>query len=555
MAAEILIVGADLTEREFLLADLDRSGSCARCAPDGPAAMRNLEVLRGACELVIISSRISAASALELLRALKHRWPETEALVLSGDEERSAMVACLTAGAHALVRTPLDPIELSVAVFHALERRRMRASQASQLALQSLLGTIDPERLPEAVVTAWARLLSADGACLMVPTARHSGRLSVAYSMGARAQPSVALGWLEERVAFDRSPAIVRHGWSSLVDVPLRHEDGPSLVYPLVMADRLVAVLTADRLDRPFVEADVSRASSLAAHARVALDNAQIVRHLASSDRLASLGQVAASIAHEVRNPITYVIENSTWLTEQLGALQDQPGQSSALLGELRCAAADALDGAGRIRDIIRDIGALASTDETTRVSFDVNEAVRAAIRLTKVELRDRAKVLVRLGERTRIVGSVGRMSQVFVNLLVNAAQAIKQDSGIEGKVVVLSRREGSRVIVEVSDNGPGISREDLPRVFEAFFTTKPGEGTGLGLFLCRDIIRRHGGDLRARSSPGHGTTFTLELPADPAHANPFAGVPEDTQPDLKATTAEPIDPARQNRLPFEKPN
>ena len=553
MPAEILIVGADLHGREFLLAELDRALLTGSCAPDGPAAMRHLETRKGSCELVIVSARSSAPATIDLVRALKQRWPDTEVIVLASDEQRGSVVQCLAEGALALVRIPLEQVELSACVYFALERRCLRATQAHQQALQSVLGTVDPERLPEAIVQAWTRLLSADGACLMMPTLRHSGRLSVAYAWGARAQPSVALGWLEERVAVDRSPAIVRHGWTPQLDVPIRYQDGPSLVYPLVSNHRLVAVLTADRLDRPFVEADVARANGLAAHARVALDNAQIVRHLASSDRLASLGQIAASIAHEVRNPITYVIENSSWIAEQLATLQDQPGQPSVLIGELSRAAADALDGASRIREIIRDIGALANADETTQVSFDVSEAVRAAIRLTKVELRDRVKVLVRLGSDTRIVGSAGRMSQVFVNLLVNAAQAIKQDTGIEGKVVVLSRREGSRVVIEVSDNGPGISREDLPRVFEAFFTTKPGtEGTGLGLFLCRDIVRRHGGELRVRSSPGHGTTFTLELPADPAHANPFGGLPEEPQPD-----AAPAEPAKAlpTRFPFEEPN
>jgi signal transduction histidine kinase len=100
---------------------------------------------------------------------------------------------------------------------------------------------------------------------------------------------------------------------------------------------------------------------------------------------------------------------------------------------------------------------------------------------------------------------------------LVNAVQAIGTERARDGRIVVVVRREGARVLAEVSDNGPGIPPAMLNRVFEPFFTTKPaGQGTGLGLFLCRNIVRRHGGELRVRSTAQHGTTFVVDLPADP---------------------------------------
>src|SRR5205085_4148572 len=160
--------------------------------------------------------------------------------------------------------------------------------------------------------------------------------------------------------------------------------------------------------------------------------------------------------------------------------------------------------------------GALASADESTRLPFDLKEAIRSAVRMSQAEMRGRAKVSLRLDGDTPVIGSAGRMSQVFVNLLVNAAQAIGECPAQEGRIVLVARRQGARVLVEVSDNGPGIRPDMVQRVFEPFFTTKPaGQGTGLGLFLCRNIVRRHGGDLRVRSSAQHGTTFVVDLPAD----------------------------------------
>ena len=183
------------------------------------------------------------------------------------------------------------------------------------------------------------------------------------------------------------------------------------------------------------------------------------------------------------------------------------------------------------MRDIIRDIGALASADESTRLPFDLKEAIRASLRMAEAELRGRAIVSLRMDGQTQVIGSVGRLSQVFVNLLVNAVQAIGNERAREGRILVTVRREGERVIAEVSDNGPGIPPTMLNRVFEPFFTTKPaGQGTGLGLFLCRNIVRRHGGDLRVRSVPQHGSTFVVDLPADTVQAPPELEL--ESQPD-----------------------
>jgi signal transduction histidine kinase len=284
----------------------------------------------------------------------------------------------------------------------------------------------------------------------------------------------------------------------------------------------------------------------LAVHARVALENERMLRYMASSDRLACLGQLAASIAHEIRTPLTYVIENSTYLTEQMDRFAPpptpRPTRESITFTQVRRAAVDVLEGASRIRDIVRDIGALASADETTRVPFDVKDAVRSALRMCHVELRGRAKVTLKLEGDTQVIGSVGRLSQVFVNLLVNAAHAIGSEAAAEGNILVVARRDGTRIIVEVSDNGPGIRHEVIGRVFEPFFSTKgPGEGTGLGLFLSRDIVRRHGGELRVRSTPGRGATFIVDLPADPGQRALAAAHPE------RRLEQEPLVPGRRD--------
>jgi signal transduction histidine kinase len=505
MASRILIVGC---VREG--AELERRGHCLVQVPDARALPQWLAEAEG-WDLALLPPDLA------LLHAVQKACPRTEVIVLALPGERAAASRCLQEGAFATVRRPCEGGELDAVVTRALERRALLDTEAQLRALRAVLET--QEKLPEAIVSAFAESLSAHTACLLVP-APEDGRLTVAYLWGDDGQSGTAPSWVHEWVRTEESPAIV----STMAgdQLPQRAARGPGVVYPLTAEGRLVAILTAQRERPPFTPSDLDRASVLAAQARLALENERLLQHVASSDRLVALGQLAASIAHEIRTPLTYVLENAGYIAEHLPRFappeSPHPTRETVTFTQMRRAASDAVDGANRMRDIIRDIGALASADESTKLPFDIKEAVRASLRMAEAELRGRASVTLRMEGETQVIGSVGRMSQVFVNLLVNAVQAIGTERAREGRILVTVRREGARVIAEVSDNGPGIPPVMLNRVFEPFFTTKPaGQGTGLGLFLCRNIVRRHGGELMVRSTPHHGTTFVIDLPADTA--------------------------------------
>ena len=505
MASRILIVGG---VREG--AELERRGHCLVHVPNARALPQWLAEAEG-WDVVLLPPDLT------LLHAVQKACPRAEVIVFALPGERAAAIRCLHEGAFATVRRPSEGRELDAVVARAMERRALLDAEAQLRALRAVLET--REKLPEVIVSAFAEALSARTACLLVP-APEDGRLNVAYLWGGDGQSGAAPAWVHDWVRNDEAPALVTA--PSGDQPPQRAARGPGLVYPLTAEGRLVAILTAQR-DRPlFTPSDLDRASVLAALARVALENERLLQHVASSDRLVSLGQLAASIAHEIRTPLTYVLENAGYIQEHLPRFappeSPHPTRETVTFTQMRRAASDAVDGANRMRDIIRDIGALASADESTRLPFDLKEAVRASLRMAEAELRGRASVSLRMDGETQVIGSVGRLSQVFVNLLVNAVQAIGNERAREGRIVVTVRRQGERVITEVSDNGQGIPHTMLNRVFEPFFTTKPaGQGTGLGLFLCRNIVRRHGGELHVRSMPQHGSTFVVDLPADTA--------------------------------------
>ena len=177
---------------------------------------------------------------------------------------------------------------------------------------------------------------------------------------------------------------------------------------------------------------------------------------------------------------------------------------------ELVQAADDVREGAARVRDILRDTRALAHNNPNLKPApFDVNEAIRSALRIVAAELRHKAEVTTELADGLRVVGVAGQLSQVFVNLLINAGEAFGNRSG--NSLVIKSKRVGGHIVITLTDNGPGIGAEQLPRIFDAFFTTKTVSGTGLGLPICRDIVRHHGGEISAESTQGIGTTIKID--------------------------------------------
>ncbi|MBK9263614.1 MAG: PAS domain S-box protein [Polyangiaceae bacterium] len=235
---------------------------------------------------------------------------------------------------------------------------------------------------------------------------------------------------------------------------------------------------------------------------------------LALTERLASLGTLAAGIAHEINNPLSYVIGNLAFAVDTLAsdrACGDAAPQSS----EIRNALSEALEGARRIAGIVRDVKMFSRADRETLKLVDPTSVVEASLRMVQSNIEGRARVVREISEVPRVLGNEARLSQVIVNLLMNAVQALPDRPAAENQITVALRCEHRAVVMEVRDNGAGISEESLRHVFDPFFTTKPvGEGMGLGLSICNSIINAHGGRIDVDSTVGIGTAFRVILPA-----------------------------------------
>jgi len=252
-------------------------------------------------------------------------------------------------------------------------------------------------------------------------------------------------------------------------------------------------------------------------------------------EKMASIGQLAAGVAHEINNPIGFINSNLSTLGKYLSRLSgylavqaeciaagappelvESVRQQQArlkidyIVKDLEDLVRESLEGAERVRSIVADLKSFSRVDESEYKQADLNECIRSTINIVWNEIKYKATLKKELGEIPRTRCYPQQMNQVFMNLLVNAAHAIEQ----QGTITVRSWEEDGYVCVSVADTGRGIPEANLNRIFDPFFTTKEvGKGTGLGLSITYDIVKKHNGEITVRSEPGKGTVFTVRIP------------------------------------------
>ena len=249
---------------------------------------------------------------------------------------------------------------------------------------------------------------------------------------------------------------------------------------------------------------------------------------LLQSEKLAGIGQLAAGVAHEINNPVGFVKSNLSTLKDynrQLLALLDtgrkQPLSDADftridydyLREDIPALLAESQDGLGRVQKIVADLKDFSRIDHAEMAAADLNAGIESTLNVVWNELKYKAEVVREFGELPPVTCIAAQINQVVMNLLVNAAHAIKT----RGTITVRTAQVDDFVRIEVCDTGEGIAPEHLGRIFDPFFTTKPvGKGTGLGLSLSYDIVTKHGGRIEVESTVGSGTCFRIFLPLTP---------------------------------------
>ncbi|HEY5949691.1 MAG TPA: ATP-binding protein [Kofleriaceae bacterium] len=290
---------------------------------------------------------------------------------------------------------------------------------------------------------------------------------------------------------------------------------------PALVATPLVVISASNSPAALAVDADLYLRKPLDAETLLqAIDgvlNAQQRRlesaKLAQTERLAALGTLAAGLAHEINNPLTYVLLELGQAVRMLPSLETE--QNRGVIAQLDRLMKDALEGTERIRGITGAIRTFSRPDDTRLRPVDIREPLDAAIKLAMSQIRRRAQLKTSYDDPFIVMANNGQLAQVFLNLIANAAQAIPEGKVESNEIRVVSHIADDAVVVEISDTGTGIPQHLLGRVFEPFFSTKPvGQGTGLGLSISHNIVTAFGGSIAVTSEVGRGTTFRVRLPA-----------------------------------------
>jgi two-component system NtrC family sensor kinase len=252
-------------------------------------------------------------------------------------------------------------------------------------------------------------------------------------------------------------------------------------------------------------------------------------------EKMASIGQLAAGVAHEINNPVGFIMSNLATLGKYgerlVGFIQAQADALAApsspermaelaelrrrlkldqIIADLGQLIRESIDGAERVKKIVQDLKSFSRMDEVEWKTADINDCLESTLNIVWNELKYKAVVNREYGGLPLTRCNPGQLNQVFMNLLVNAAHALER----EGTITVRSWHGDGSVNVAIADTGCGMTEEIRKKIFDPFFTTKEvGKGTGLGLSISYDIVKKHGGEIRVESEVGKGTTFTVTLP------------------------------------------
>lgn len=336
---------------------------------------------------------------------------------------------------------------------------------------------------------------------------------------------------------------------------PLKTEEGS---IGGISVNRTVGAGTnRDKGRQPFTESDLEEGSALLSMVSLALSNIELNSRqrqrmnelrrlnqrleqaqgqLLQSEKMASIGQLAAGVAHEINNPIGFVHSNlgalekymrSLFAMLELYELAEDGIADAGMLGRIRAARKDldiaflkedlnalmneSKDGIARVKRIVQNLKDFSHVDVADEWQFaDLHKGLDSTLNIVSNEIRYKAEVFKEYGELPEVECLPSQLNQVFMNLLVNASNAIEK----HGRINIRTGRRDDEVWVEIADNGSGIAPEHLNRIFDPFFTTKPiGQGTGLGLSLSYGIVQKHGGRMEVQSAPGAGSTFRIWLP------------------------------------------
>ncbi|MCX8023231.1 MAG: PAS domain S-box protein [Syntrophorhabdaceae bacterium] len=317
--------------------------------------------------------------------------------------------------------------------------------------------------------------------------------------------------------------------------VMLKHKDNGGKEYILFFEDITERVKIENEIYLNNIALDQKNKELESAYNQLKSAQSRILQQ----DKMASIGQLAAGVAHEINNPISFIMSNLNSLNRYMGNIKafiesindfmgstDQKNEAfnkpemlwdlrrnlkvDYIMNDIFNIINESLEGVERVKKIVQDLKTFSHVDESEQKMGDINKGLESTINIVWNEIKYKATVIKRYGDIPLTKCNLGQLNQVFMNILINASQAIEK----HGEITVKTWHDGTYIYISISDTGCGIPEDKIDRIYEPFFTTKEvGKGTGLGLSIAYDIIRKHKGEITVKSEVGKGTEFIIKIP------------------------------------------
>jgi PAS domain S-box-containing protein len=460
----------------------------------------------GNADVVVLDFSLPDSFGLETLEIMRKAVPTTPIVVLTGNDDERVGLEAVNKGAQDYIVKGVGGRPLARALLFAIERRLFqkqlmhRDAMLAEVQRIAGLGSFDWDIAADRLD--WSeelyRMYGVDKARV---DHTHRGFLALVRAEDRERVEElmlVALRTTSIRRSFDFEYRIVRAGETLVL-----HTRGHVIVDGSGLPKRVAGTCE-----------DITE--------RRRLEGALLV-----AGRMSSIGTLASGIAHEINNPLAYLMSNLEFVSQQLQQVAEE--SAPRRVDELIVAVDQARQGAERVRRIVKGLKTFSRADvDETRVPLDLKAVLELAVNLTRNEIRHRARLVEDYGSTPPVEAHYARLSQVFVNLLINAAQAIGDGPVDENEVrIVTSTDSAGFAVVEIRDTGCGVPEANRSQIFDPFFTTKPvGVGTGLGLSIVHSIVNTYGGSVALeRSEVGKGTSFRVALPPAGRDGHPVAKV------------------------------
>jgi len=551
---KILIVDDDKQTLVVLTEVLSHFGYATATAENGVEALEKIRATKP--DLILLDIFMPGINGIDVCKSTR-KDPETRyipIIVMTGFADGNTKMQCLEAGANDFLAKPIDYAELNARIRNLLQ---LREFEDIKIKNEMLTDTI---RIVENVKREWEMTLDCiNDAVILIDAKQNIVRCNKVLTL-LTGKPYNSLQnrqWMDVLkgngfIFVEKDPGKLELSHSSgawfnynSYTVPVEDVVGP-----------YAAVITLHDITRSKIAEDsIKQKNAELENAYAELKSAQ--SQLLQREKMASIGQLAAGVAHEINNPMGYIISNLGTLDKYVSKLREfikaQSEAISALtkdtgtrpkVGELKAPTVgskrehgdtvgrietlrkslkidyitedivalvkESLDGADRVKKIVQNLKSFSHVDETAHKMTDINAGIESTINIVWNELKYKVALKKEYGDIPMIKCNPGQLNQVFMNMLLNAADAIES----QGEIGIRTWDDKDNIYVSISDTGSGIPADRIERIFEPFYTTKEvGKGTGLGLSIAYDIVKKHDGDIKVESAEGKGTTFTIMIP------------------------------------------